>query len=245
MKKIIAPLLILSVFALTSCKDDDKIDDFKQLPKTITSTSGNIQFTYSTSGQLVKVNYKDSDASYTETLFTYDNDGKIVKFVNIYNEEGSVETDSYNITYLPNNEAKIIDESNDYTLVKFNGNGQVLSFNNLSEVTTFTYDSNGNVVKISDNTSTTTVSYNNDKGILSGITSPKWALLLTDSDLFYFGGNNPVSVNYVYQNNGSTNTASDAYTYPIEHIVNGYPTRMLVKHTESGETTNETYSINY
>ena len=245
MKKIIIPFVLITSIIFISCKDDDVFDDYKQLPKTISGTYGKVDFTYSANGQLVKVTDKDSETEYTETLFTYDSTGKIIKFVNVYNEAGSIQTDSYTITYLANSQAKVTDEDNNYVMVTFNEKGEVLNFNDFGTITTFTYDNRGNIVKISDDTSTTTVSYNNDKGILSGIASPKWALLLTDMDLYYFGVNNPVSVNSIYENNGTTNTSSDSYTYPAEHIVNGYATRMLITHNENGETDNEVYTIKY
>lgn len=245
MKKIIIPFVLLSAALLLSCNDDNSSDDLKQLPKSITSVNGTVNFTYSPTGQLVKVTDKDSDTEYTETLLTYDSTGKVIKFVTVYNDAGTIETDSYTITYLANSQAKVTDEDNNYIMVTFNENGQALHFNDFGNITNFTYDSKGNIVKIANNNLTTTATYNNDKGILSGITSPKWVLLLTDFETYYFAVNNPVSVNTVYDANGTTNTYSDAYTYPTEHIINGYPTRMLITHNENGETTNDVYTVNY
>ncbi len=228
-----------------SCKNDDNITDLKKLPKSITSVNSNLSFTYSASGQLVKVIDKDSETEYTETIFTYDNSGKVIKFVNIYNDPSGTETESYTISYPATNQAKVTDEDNDYILVNFNDKGQVLNFNNFGDVTTFTYDAKGNIVKVVDENSTTTASYNNDKGILSATTSPKWVLLLTDFDLYYFAENNPISVTNVSEYNGTTYTYSENYSYPVEHIIAGYPTRMSVNYSENGTTNNEVYTINY
>lgn len=245
MKKMIIPFALATSVFFISCKDDDNVTETTKLPKTITSTYSKIDFTYSSTGQLVKVVDKDSDTEYTETIFTYDNSGKVVKLVTIYNDPSGTETESYTISYPTENQAKVTDEDNDYVLVNFNDKGQVLNFNDFDEVTTFTYDDRGNIVKIVDKDSTITASYNNDKGILSGISSAKWILLLSDFDLFYFGSNNPVSVNLVSQYNGNTYTSSEAYSYPAEHIINGYPTRMSVNYTENGSTENEVYTITY
>ena len=228
-----------------SCKNDDNVAELKKLPKSITSVNGNLLFTYSTSGQLVKVTDKDSETEYTETIFTYDSTGKVTKFVTIYNDPTGTETDSYTITYPAANQARVTGDDNDYVLFNFNEKGQVLNFSNPDLLVAFTYDTKGNIVKIVNGNSTTTASYNNDKGILSGITSPKWVLLLSDFDLYYFGENNPISVTNVSENQGTTYTSSETYSYPIEHIIDGYPTRMSVNYTENGSTENEIYTINY
>lgn len=244
MKKIIVPVLMASAI-FVSCKNDDNVAELKKFPKSITSVNGNLLFTYSTSGQLVKVTDKDSETEYTETIFTYDSTGKITKFVTIYNDPTGTETDSYTITYPTANQARVTGDDNDYVLFNFNEKGQVLNFSNADLLVAFTYDTKGNIVKIVNGNSTTTASYNNDKGILSGITSPKWVLLLSDFDLYYFGENNPISVTNVSENQGTTYTSSETYSYPIEHIIDGYPTRMSVNYTENGSTENEIYTINY
>ena len=244
MKKIIVPVLMASAI-FVSCKNDDNVAELKKLPKSITSVNGNLLFTYSTSGQLVKVTDKDSETEYTETIFTYDSTGKVTKFVTIYNDPTGTETDSYTITYPAANQARVTGDDNDYVLFNFNEKGQVLNFSNADLLVAFTYDTKGNIVKIVNGNSTTTASYNNNKGILSGITSPKWVLLLSDFDLYYFGENNPISVTNVSENQGTTYTSSETYSYPIEHIIDGYPTRMSVNYTENGSTENEIYTINY
>lgn len=245
MKKIVLSILLATSVVFVSCKNDDNVADIKKLPKSITSVSGNLLFTYSASGQLVKVTDKDSETEYTETIFTYDSTGKVVKFVMVSNDPAGTETNSYTISYPTANQAKITDEDNDYTLVNFNEKGQVLNFNSFGDVTTFTYDAKGNIVKVVNDNSTTTASYNNDKGILGGTTSPKWVLLLSDFDLHYFGENNPISVTNVSEYEGTTYTSSETYSYPVEHIIGGYPTRMSVNYTENGSTNNEVYTINY
>ncbi|MEG0917804.1 MAG: hypothetical protein RSF68_12400 [Myroides sp.] len=244
MKKIIIPVLMASA-VFVSCKNDDNVADVKKLPKSITSVNGNLLFTYSASGQLVKVTDKDSETEYTETIFTYDSTGKVIKFVTVFNDPAGTETSSYTISYPAVNQAKVTDEDNDYIMVNFNDKGQVLNFNNFGDVTTFSYDTKGNIVKVVDESSTTTASYNNDKGILSGTTSPKWVFLLSDFDLHYFAENNPISVTNVSGYEGTTYTSSETYSYPVEHIIEGYPTRMSVNYTENGETNNEVYTINY
>ncbi len=244
MKKIIVPVLMASA-VFVSCKNDDNVADVKKLPKSITSVNGNLLFTYSTSGQLVKVTDKDSETEYTETIFTYDSTGKVTKFVTIYNDPTGTETDSYIITYPTANQARVTGDDNDYVLFNFNEKGQVLNFSNADLLVAFTYDTKGNIVKIVNENSTTTASYNNDKGILSGITSPKWVLLLSDFDLHYFAENNPISVTNVSENQGTTYTSSETYSYPVEHVIDGYPTRMSVNYTENGSTENEIYTINY
>jgi len=224
-----------------SCKNDDNVADIKKLPKSITSVNGNLLFTYSASGQLVKVTDKDSETEYTETIFTYDSTGKVIEFANVSYDIHGINTEFYTVTYPSENQAII----NMGTIVNFNDKGQVLNFNNFGDVTTFTYDTKGNIVKVVDESSTTTASYNNDKGILSGTTSPKWVLLLSDFDLHYFAENNPISVTNVSEYEGTTYTSSETYSYPVEHIIAGYPTRMSVNYTENGETNNEVYTINY
>lgn len=245
MKKIIVTVFLAVSAIFVSCKNDDNVADVKKLPKSITSVNGNLLFTYSANGQLVKVTDKDSETEYTETIFTYDNSGKVVKFVNIYNDPSGTETESYNISYPTATQAKVTDEDNDYIMVNFNEKGQVLNFNNFGDLTTFTYDTKGNIVKVVDENSTTTASYNNDKGILSATNSPKWVLLLSDFDLHYFAENNPVSVTNISEYNGTTYTSSETYSYPLEHIIAGYPTRMSVNYTENGTTNNEVYTISY
>lgn len=244
MKKIIVPVLMASA-VFVSCKNDDNVAELTKLPKSITSVNGNLLFTYSTSGQLVKVTDKDSETEYTETIFTYNSEGKVTKFVTIYNDPTGTETDSYTITYPAANQARVTGDDNDYVLFNFNEKGQVLNFSNADVLVTFTYDTKGNIVKIVNGNSTTTASYNNNKGILSGITSPKWVLLLSDFDLYHFGENNPISVTNVSENQGTTYTSSETYSYPIEHIIDGYPTRMSVNYTENGSTENQIYTINY
>lgn len=245
MKKIIIPIILTTAAVFISCKNDDNAADVKKLPKSITSVTGSLSFTYSSSGQLVKALDKDSETEYTETIFSYGSDGKLVKYVVIFTDAIGTETESYTVTYPTANQAKVTDQENDYILVNFNEKGQVLNFNNFGELTTFSYDTNGNIVKVVDENSTTTASYNNDKGILSGINSPKWVLLLSDFDLHYFGENNPISVTTVADFNGTTYTYSEAYSYPVEHIIDGYPTRMSINFTENGSTYNEVYTINY
>ena len=245
MKKIVLSILVAVSTTFVSCKSDDNVADIKKLPKSITSVSGNLLFTYSANGQLVKITDKDSETEYTETIFTYDNSGKVTKFVNINNSPSGTETESYTISYPTANQAKITDEDSDYTLVNFNEKGQVLNFNSFGDVTTFSYDTKGNIAKIVNDNSTTTANYNNDKGILSGTTSPKWVLLLSDFDLYYFAENNPISVTNVSEYDGTTYTYSESYSYPVEHIIAGYPTRMSVNYTENGSTDNEVYTINY
>lgn len=245
MKKIILTVFLAASAVFVSCKNDDNVAEIKKLPKSITSVSGNLLFTYSASGQLVKVTDKDSETEYTETIFTYDSNGKVTKFVTVYNDPAGTETQTHLVSYPTANQAKVTDEDNDYVLVNFNDKGQVLNFNNFGDVTTFTYDAKGNIVKVVDGNSTTTANYNNDKGILSGTTSPKWILLLTDFDLYYFAENNPISVTNVSEYEGTTYTYSEAYSYPVEHIIGGYPTRMSVNYTENGSTDNEVYTINY
>lgn len=245
MKKIIIPFILIASSLLVCCKNDDHTIEIKQIPKSISSAYGTVNFSYNASGQLIKVTDKDSDQEYSETIFTYDNSGKVIKFVTVYNEDGDIETYSYNITYPAENQAKVIDEDNEYTIVNFDAKGQAISFSHFEEVTDYTYDERGNIVKITDNNTTTTVSYNNSKGVLSGINSPKWVLLLTDFDLFYFTVNNPVSINSVYQYNGNTYTDSESYSYPAEHIINGYPTRMSVDYNNGTSTYNELYTISY
>ena len=245
MKKIVLTVFLAASTVFVSCKNDDNVLDTKKLPKSITSTDGNLLFTYSTSGQLVKVTDKDSETEHTETIFTYDSNGKLTKFVTIYNDPAGTETETHIVSYPKVNQAKVTNEDNDYILVNFNDKGEVLNFNNFGDVTTFTYDAKGNIVKVVDDNSTITASYNNDKGILSGIASPKWVLLLSDFDLYYFGENNPISVTNVSENQGTTYTTSEAYSYPIEHVIDGYPTRMSVNYSENGSTENAIYTINY
>lgn len=245
MKKILLTVFLAASTVLVACKNDDNLADIKKLPTSITSVNGKIEFTYSTTRQLVKVTDKDSDTEYTETIFTYDSSGKVTKFVTIYNSPSGTETESYTISYPVANQAKVTDENNDYVLVNFNDKGQVLNFNNFGDITAFSYDAKGNIVKVVEEDATTTANYTNDKGILSAITSPKWVLLLTDFDLHYFAENNPISVTNVAEYNGTTYTSSEAYSYPVEHIIAGYATRMSVNYTENGSTYNEVYTINY
>jgi len=245
MKKIVLSILLASSAVFVSCKNDDNVADIKKLPKSITNVDGNVLFTYSANGQLVKVTDKDSETEYTETIFTYDSTGKVVKFVTVFNDLSGTKTNSYIISYPAANQAKVTFEDNEYTLFSFNEKGQVLNFSNADLLVTFTYDAKGNIVKIVNGNSTTTASYNNDKGILSGITSPKWVFLLSDFDLHYFGENNPISVTNVSEYEGTTYTSSETYSYPVEHIIGGYPTRMSVNYTENGSTNNEVYTINY
>lgn len=245
MKKIILSILLATSIVFVSCKNDDNVAEVKKLPKSITSVNGNLSFNYSSSGQLVKVTDKDSETEYTETIFTYESNGKVTKFVTVYNYPAGTETQTHLVSYPVANQAKVTDEDNDYVLVNFNDKGQVLNFNNFGDVTTFTYDAKGNIVKVVDESSTTTASYNNDKGVLSGITSPKWVLLLSDFDLHYFAENNPVSVTTISEYEGTTYTSSETYSYPVEHIIDGYPTRMSVNYTENGSTESEIYTINY
>lgn len=245
MKKIVLSVFFAASAVFVSCKNDDDVTELKKLPKSITSVNSNLLFTYSASGQLVKVTDKDSETEYTETIFAYDSNGKVTKFVNIYNSPVGTDTETYSISYPTANQAKVTDEDNDYVLVNFNEKGQVLNFNSFGDVTTLSYDTKGNIVKIVNGNSTTTANYNSDKGILSGITSPKWVLLLSDFNLYYFGENNPISVTNVSENQGTTYTSSEAYSYPIEHVIDGYPTRMSVNYSENGSTENEVYTINY
>lgn len=245
MKKIIIPFALVATLIFVGCKDDDQNTEVIKTPKTISSVYGAVNLSYNASGQLIKVTDKDSDDEYTETVFTYDSSGKVTKFVTIYHEDNDVETYSYNITYPSANQARVIDESNDYIIVNFDAKGQAISFNDFGDLTNFTYDDRGNIVKITDNVSTVTASYNNDKGILSGINSPKWILLLTDMDLFYYAANNPVSINSVYQNGEQIYTDSETYTYPSEHIIDGYPTRMSVDYNNGSSSYNELYTISY
>jgi len=245
MKKIILTVFFAVSAVFVSCKSDDNVTEVKKLPKSITSANRNLSFTYSSSGQLVKVTDKDSETDSTETIFTYDSTGKVIKVVTLYNNSTGISTNSYTISYPATNQAKVIDEDNDYTLVNFNEKGQVVNFNNFGDITTFTYDSQGNILKLNNEVSTTTVVYSIHKGILSEISSPKWVLLLIDSDLHYFMENNPFSIANMYEHEGTTHTSFEAYSYPIEHVIDGYPTRMSVNYSENGSTENEIYTITY
>jgi len=245
MKKIVLSFLLVSSTIFTSCKTDDEVVAIKKLPKKISSVNGSIEFGYSTSGQLVNVKDKESETTYTETIFTYDNTGKLTKFVNIYKDSNGTETESFLISYPAANQARITDEDNDYTIVNFNEKGDVLSFNNFGDLTTFSYDGKGNIVKIEEENSTITASYNNDQGILSAVSSPKWVLLLTDFNLYNFAANNPITTTAVSQYNGTTTTYSETYSYPVEHIISGFPTRMSVNYNDNGSASNELFTINY
>lgn len=245
MKNIFFSFFLICGISLTSCKDDDDSSRITKLPKAITSIESNLSFGYNNKNQLTKVVDKDSDKEYSETIFSYNEEGKLTKFVNAFYESGNVSTETYTIQYLSAYQLKVIDEDNEYTLVTLNEKGQALSFNNLGSITTFSYDVNGNLVKIIDGAATTTASYNNDKGIFSSISTANWVLFLNDFDFQYFSINNPVSITTVIDDNGTSQTYSETYVYPKEHIIAGYPTRMSVNYTENGSTFNEIYSINY
>lgn len=245
MKKILLPVLCAFTLVTTSCKNDDNTAAIIKLPKTIKSIDTDYKFQYNGANQLIKTIDTDSENEYTETLFTYTSDGKLSKFVNAFHNNTGVSTFSFSVTYLENNQLKITDEDNEYTLVTLNDKGQAISFKNLNTTVNFSYDSKGNMVKIVDDSTTLTASYNNDKGILSDVKTPHWIFLLTDFDLHYFAVNNPTTISAVYDNNGTSETFSQTNNYPSEHIIQGYPTRMSVNYNESGDTYNEVFTITY
>jgi|GEM_PF-1371408 len=245
MKKIIVLFFLICGFTLFSCKDDDNVMEVRQLPKSITSVGSNMSFGYNTKNQLIKVVDKESDTEYSETIFSYGDDGRLMKFVSAFYEPNNATTETYTVTYISDNQLRVKNEENEYILVNLNEKGQALSFNTLDGVTNFTYDANGNLVKIVDDSTTVTASYNKGKGIFNNVATGNWVLLLSDFDLQYFSVNNPVSITTVDNNNGTTSTYSRTFTYPEEHIIAGYPTRMSVNHTENGSTSNEVYSITY
>lgn len=245
MKKIIVPFFLICGFTLFSCKDDDNVSEVRKLPKSITSTQSNMIFGYNTKSQLIKVVDKDSESEYSETIFSYDDTGRLTKFVNAFYEPNNVTTETYSISYISNTQLRVADEDNEYVLVNLNDKGQAVSFNTLDGVTRFSYDTRGNLVKIADDFTTITASYDNGKGIFSSVGVANWVLLLNEFDLQFFAVNNPVSITTVESDNGNTYTSSRTFTYPAEHIIAGYPTRMSVNYTENGSTSNEVYSINY
>src|SRR5690554_1333994 len=245
MKKVLISLNLIVSVLLFGCKSDDQNAEIKKMPSSISSVYNTVNFYYTANGQLVKVTEKESDEDYSEIIFTYNSTGKVTKFVTIQHEYGDIETYSYNINYPSENEAVVVDDDYEYTRVSFDEKGQAISFNNQDEVTNFNYDDRGNIVKITDSRTTTTASYNNDKGILSGINAPKWILLLTDTELFYYIANNPVSINSVYQYEGQTSTYSQTYNYLVEHVIKGYPTKMTVDYNSATSTYNELYTITY
>lgn len=245
MKKKIIPTLILGSILVLGCKNDDNVVDQKRLPKSITGVDTNISFQYNGGNQLVKVSDKTSNAEYSETLFTYNVDGKLSKFVNASYYNGNVSTETYVVNYLDNNLLRVEDEDNEYVLIKLNDKGQALEFKGIDDLSTFTYDNKGNMVKMVSNTTTTTASYTNDKGILSAVNTPSWVFMLTDLDLYYYAVNNPIAITEIYQENGPAETVSQTITYPAEHIILGYPTRMNISTTEAGQTNSGIFSIVY
>lgn len=245
MKNFFIPVLCFSSLLITSCKNDDNIEEIVRLPKTIKSVETDYKFQYNTENQLIKVVDTEGENEYTETLLTYSQDGKLTKFVNAFHHNGDISTFSYSISYLENNQLKITDEDNEYTLVTLNEKGQALSFKTIDNIVNFSYDTKGNITKIEDNNTTTTVSYNNDKGILSSVKTPHWIFLLTDFDLHYFAVNNPITISSVYENNGSSETYSQTNSYPAEHVILGYPTRMSVNYNENGDMYNEVFTVTY
>lgn len=245
MKKRILSVIILSFTMFLSCKNDDNTTKAVQLPKSIKGVDANITFQYNTKNQLVKVSDKSDPTDYSETLFTYNNDGKLEKFVNASYYNGNVSTASYSVTYLANNQLRVTSDDNEYVLVSLNDKGQALSFNSIDGTTNFSYDSKGNMVQATDNSQTITATYNNDNGILSSVATPSWVLMLTDLDLHYFALNNPLTITEVYKNNGSSETYSQTMNYPKEHVIHGYPTKMIVNTTDGGESYNQTLTVTY
>lgn len=240
MKKIILPCFILFSGLVVSCKDDNSSSDEIKLVKSIVGGDENIRFNYNEKRQLVKIIDTDS-----ESIFTYDESGKLSKYVIIYNEGSVQSTESFTIKYQSETQLRIVDEDNEYVIVNLNDKGQVLNINNGGDVTKYTYDTKGNIVKVEEDGLTTTVTYNNDKGIFSGTTSPKWMLLLPDYEMSFFSVNNPVSISSIITENGQTTTDSEIFTYPVEHIIKGYPTRISVNYNENGTVTNQIYNISY
>lgn len=245
MKKNIVPFFLIFGCTLFSCKNDDNTGEISRLPKSITSVGSNMSFGYNTRNQLIKVVDRESDTEYSETIFSYGDDGRLTKFVNAFYEPNNVITETYSVTYVSDNQLKVTDEDNEYIMVTLNDKGQAVRFNTLDGITTFSYDASGNLVKMVDDATTITASYNNGKGIFSNVATGNWVLLLNDSGLQYFTANNPVSITTVENHNGTSNTYSRTFTYPQEHIIGGFPTRMSVNDTENGSTSNEVYSITY
>lgn len=241
MKKIIIPfVLILTTALFVSCKDDDQTTEKTILPKAIAGTGDAINFSYNAQKQLTKIEQSDA-----ETLFTYDAEGKLTKFVNIYANENGQETESFQVQYQSDTQVRIVDEDSEYTTLTLNDKGQLLSSNADGNITQFSYDAKGNVVRIEDGSETVTAAYNNHKGIFSGIKSPQWMLFLSDFDLQYFAVNNPTNVSIISTEGEETESYSEVYTYPAEHVISGYPTRMSVKYNDNGSTYSEVYNINY
>lgn len=245
MKKILALLLLSLSIVLISCRDDDQNIEILKLPKSISSVYDDITFLYNNVGQLQQVTQKNDDDESTRTIFTYDASGRLQKYVTILTDENGVATTSYTIEYPSMKEARIIDDKGDVVYVDFDEKGNATKVVNNEDSTLFAYDSKGNIVKAEDKSSTTTISYNDGKGILSGIKSPKWILLLTDYTLFTYAVNNPTSVNYIYNLEDKTTTSSEKYTYPKEHIIDGYPTKMSVDYSFENSNYNEVYTIKY
>lgn len=245
MKKFIVPFFLICGFTIFSCKDDDNVSEIRKLPKSITSAHSNMSFGYNTKNQLIKVVDKDSESEYSETILSYDDKGRLTKFVNAFYEPSNVTTETYSISYISDTQLRVADEDNEYVLVNLNDKGQAVSFNTLDGVTSFSYDTRGNLVKITDDFTTITASYDNGKGIFNNVGVANWVLLLNDFDLQFFAVNNPVSITTIESDNGTTYTSSQTFTYPAEHIIAGYPTRMLVNYTDNGSASNEVYSINY
>lgn len=245
MKKIVL-FVSLAIAAITvSCKNDDDLVKTVQLPKSITSTNTNLAFSYSNTGQLIKIENTLSAGQSNEMLFTYDTTGKLTKYVSVNTQPGVVLTETFLVSYPFENQVKVTNEANDYTLINLNENGQAVSLVKSNKTTTFLYDTNGNLVKNENENNTITANFNTYKGVFSGVTSPKWVLLLTAYNLHNFAVNNPVTVTNVTVENNVTTTSSETYSYPIEHIVNEYPTKISVNYSVNGTSNNYVYTVHY
>ena len=97
MKKIILTVFLAASAVFVSCKNDDNVAEIKKLPKSITSVSGNLLFSYSTSGQLVKVTDKDSET------------GEMIDFAGIYTGNGQLIYSPY-----PGEKVKFADLNSSY-----------------------------------------------------------------------------------------------------------------------------------
>jgi len=245
MKCKIVSILILASLCFTGCKNDDDVVDQKRVPKSIAGANTTINFQYNANNQLVKVTDKTNDSDYSEMLFTYNTGGKLSKFVNASYLNGSVSTHTYTVEYLENNLVRVKDEDNEYVLVTLNEKGQALEFKGMDGSSIFSYDGKGNMVKMTSNAVTITASYNNDKGVVSAINTPSWVFMLTDLDLHYYAVNNPVLINEVYQGNETAETHAQIISYPREHIILGYPTRMNVTTNQDGQSMSEVFNITY
>ncbi len=238
MKKINVLAIALASIAFISCgKDDAPQPEPKKVPISITTENSNEKtfFEYNSENMITKLTEEGSGHKDEYTFFY--TSGKVSKILTLSYVNGSpVDSSTYTITHVSDTQI-LVNSDGEIATLNLDNSGNVTSITSTSSTVTFTYDSKGNLTKVNSNGDETRFTYTSYKGILSGINTPKWAMLLVN-ELFSLQFVNAASAEI-------SNDYTSTFTYDEASFLNGYPTKVFFNETSSDGTTSGTSIISY